>query len=372
VVVIYRDDAYAANWPMTGGMWRFADGEVVVGFTRLPADYSKPGATDHLRLDTWGELCLIRSRDDGLTFDPATLQVVLKKRDAAIAHFQDGVRHAATTPVDFTSPDTILMSQYIGEHLWAENYGQVRFWPLIMASPDRGRTFPLGPLVKKPSHMFSAWGLPSYVVRPDGSVLLFTDCVLHDHVEPRAMHTFADVIEDGGRQWNFHGLLDLERRDATLVIHPAPISLGDGTILLATRHQIGAGGGSIVFVMLFRSDDWGRNWHTVGRITDVGGTPHLLRLRDGRILLTHERRKPPFGIRARISQDTQGLQWGPEIVLRDDGHYGDLGYSRNVQRADGSILTASYFNRAGDTMHPAGPVRHIAGVIWNPDLLAQR
>lgn len=375
LVTIYRDPAYCANWPMTGGMWRWSDGEIAVGFTRLAVDYRKKGATDHLHLDTWGELCLVRSFDDGETFNPTTVQVVVHKRQVAIDHFQEKkFNQPQDQPaMDFTRPDTILMSQYVGEHVWAEDYSQVRFWSMILASSDRGKTFAYRPCVKKPRQMFSAWGLPSYVVRADGSVLLFTDCVLKTEAArpPQSpqykMHIYADILEDGGRSWRFHGLLDLERRDADMVIHPSVLDLGDGAMLMATRHQTPD---RVVFVMLFRSDDHGRNWRTVGRVTDLGGTPHLLRLRDGRIVLTYERRWPPYGIRARVSLDEQGWRWGPEIVLRDDAANGDIGYSRSVQRADGQVLTASYINLANDIpegMVDAGGVRHIAGVIWNPE-----
>jgi hypothetical protein len=237
---------------------------------------------------------------------------------------------------------------------------------MILASPDRGKTWPLGPLFKKPPHMFSSWGLPSTVVRPDGSTLLFSDCVLKGNEAENLMHIYADLLEAGGTQWTYHGLLDLERRDAKHVIHPAPVSLGDSSILLAARCQTPPG---VVFVMLYRSDDYGRNWYTVGRVTDVGGTPHLLKLRDGRLVLTYERRWPPYGIRARVSEDPDGYRWGPEIVLRDDGGDADLGYSRSVERADGTVLTAFYFNRAGESINGfrVGGLRHIAGALWNPD-----
>jgi len=366
-VVVYRDDEYCANWPMTGGMWRFSDGEIIVGFTRLRVDYDKPGATSHLKLDTWGELCLVRSKDDGDTWDMDGVEVVVKKRETAISFFQEERPNENWNSVDFTSPDTILLNQYIGEHMWAATYGEVRFWSMILASPDRGRTWPLGPVVKKPKHLFSSWGLPSYVVRPNGSVLLFHDCIVKGNEKDHIMDTYVDILEEDGLRWNFHGVLPLERRDAHLVIHPAPLDLGNGAILLATRNQTRAG---VVFVMLYRSDDWGRNWYTVGRVTDVGGTPHLLRLRDGRILLTCERRFPPLGIRARISDDEEGWRWGPEIILREDGGSGDLGYSRSVQRADGKVLTASYINLAGESAGVCGAVRHINGVVWDPDTLA--
>ena len=187
--------------------------------------------------------------------------------------------------------------------------------------------------------------------------------ILRGNEESQTMHIYTDLIEDMGRRWTYTGELPLERRDARFIIHPAPLALEGGGILLAVRAQTPA---RVVYVMLYRSDDHGRNWQTVGRVTDVGGTPHLLRLRDGRIALTYERRFPPCGMRARVSLDTEGWAWGPEIILRDDGE-GDMGYSRSVQRADGSILTAYYISLAKERVPGREPVRHIAGTIWRPD-----
>ena len=54
-------------------------------------------------------------------------------------------------------------------------------------------------------------------------------------------------------------------------------------------------------------------------------------MRDGRIACVYGYRLPPFGLRARLSEDG-GRTWGREIVLRDDGGSWDLGYPR-VDRA---------------------------------------
>lgn len=60
----------------------------------------------------------------------------------------------------------------------------------------------------------------------------------------------------------------------------------------------------------------------------------------GRALCTCARRKPPFGVRACLSEDG-GRTWeiGNEIVLRDDGVDRDLGCSSSTQLENDSILT---------------------------------
>jgi hypothetical protein len=80
---------------------------------------------------------------------------------------------------------------------------------------------------------------------------------------------------------------------------------------------------------------------------------------DGRLALIYGYRSPPYGIRARLSNDA-GLTWSKELVLRNDAGCWDLGYPRSVQRADGKIVSAYYFNDSPDTE------RYIAATVWDP------
>ena len=70
-------------------------------------------------------------------------------------------------------------------------------------------------------------------------------------------------------------------------------------------------------------------------------------------------RSEPFGLRARLSGD-DGKTWGDEVVLRADGGCWDLGYPRSMVRADGSVVTAYYYNDHRDAE------RYIAATIWRP------
>jgi hypothetical protein len=85
----------------------------------------------------------------------------------------------------------------------------------------------------------------------------------------------------------------------------------------------------------------------------------MIRLKDGRIALTYGYRLEPYGIRAQISADS-GRTWTQPIILRDDGVEWDLGYPRTVQRTDGKIVTAYYFN------DKTQKERYIAATIWDP------
>ena len=123
------------------------------------------------------------------------------------------------------------------------------------------------------------------------------------------------------------------------------------------------------YLMESWSYDYGLTWtypthvysEAVGNI--IGGPPHLLRLKDNRILCSYGYRRQPMGIRAIISED-EGETWQAPIILRDDAGYAsslhkekwlwskfrfskpnpamDCGYPVSIQLEDESILTAYY------------------------------
>ena len=68
---------------------------------------------------------------------------------------------------------------------------------------------------------------------------------------------------------------------------------------------------------------------------------HLLRLKDGRLLMSYGYRRPPYGNQARVSQDN-GKTWSEPMTISGDGASGDLGYPSTVQLDDGSLLTVWY------------------------------
>jgi hypothetical protein len=94
------------------------------------------------------------------------------------------------------------------------------------------------------------------------------------------------------------------------------------------------------------STDGGKTWtvpHTIG----VWGFPsHLLRLHDGRLLMSYSYRRQPFGNQARISAD-EGRSWSAPIIISDDGASGDLGYPSTVELPDGRLVTVWYESMRG-------------------------
>jgi hypothetical protein len=119
------------------------------------------------------------------------------------------------------------------------------------------------------------------------------------------------------------------------------------------------------------STDNGRTWKLASTpVGDEAGTtpPALLKLPDGRLVLTYGYRKPtkgPTSIRAKISQD-QGATWGEELILRTGDGDEDIGYTRNALRPDGKIVTIYYWQEDEKAE------RDIAATIWIPPTRANR
>jgi hypothetical protein len=108
--------------------------------------------------------------------------------------------------------------------------------------------------------------------------------------------------------------------------------------------------------VLARSTDGGKTfqWQEPGF---QGHPHHALRLPDNRALLSYGYRHKPFGIRARIlNPECTNAKEAEEIVLRDDGGNGDLGYTWSTMVSENRALVVYYLNR-GD-----GP-RQIAGTF---------
>ena len=91
------------------------------------------------------------------------------------------------------------------------------------------------------------------------------------------------------------------------------------------------------------------------------GHPHYaLRLPDKRVLLVYGYRHKPFGVRARVlDAECANFRTAEEIVLRDDGGNGDLGYPWATMISRDRALVVYYFNQQDGPRHIAGTVLEI-------------
>ena len=143
---------------------------------------------------------------------------------------------------------------------------------------------------------------------------------------------------DQGREWRFRGLIACDPDAVIAYQEPALCPDGQGGMICFMR-TAGAGGR----LATSRSED-GVHW-SAPRLHRLRGEPfHPLALDDGRLLLSYGYRAEPYGIRARLMDSPlDDPDEAPEIIVRDDGLCGDLGYPWAVQQADGHVLLTYYW-----------------------------
>lgn len=152
--------------------------------------------------------------------------------------------------------------------------------------------------------------------------------------------------DDDGKTWTRTGLIHPTGNETTL------LHLG-GKRWMAAARQVG--------MDIFVSEDDGATWGEPNRVTarnEING--HLLRLKEGRILLAYGSRvKGQFGVLAKLSSD-EGKTWSAPIRIAHTLE-SDCGYPSTVQRADGKLVTAWYSK--GSENHQR---YHMGSAIWTP------
>jgi hypothetical protein len=361
-VVVYYEASEFAAWPFSHGMWCFpgdAGGELVIGFSRGASRYAGADDVSHKSVNTSrGEFATLRSSDGGRTWPLETLGS-LGTHHALESALLEGKTAAAPSPaLDWRSPDFCLTAGFAQPPESAPNMGYVQY------SRDRGHTWE-GPF-RIPAFGFTWLQVkPTYLVRPDGLVLLFVT-VKRENAATYPPTRFVAVLAspDGGVTWRYLSSIQATTPDLHFVnrYYASPVLLPDGRIVVALRCQPD---GINAWPEIFESEDGGLTWRFVSRVSEWGGPTALQQLRDGRLLAVYGYRTPPYGIRARVSEDG-GRTWGAELGLRTDGGSHDLGYPRVVQRTDGKVVASYYFNRKDDPIQYNGGVRHIAATIFTP------
>ncbi|MCX5659631.1 MAG: sialidase family protein [Planctomycetota bacterium] len=230
--------------------------------------------------------------------------------------------------------------------------GSVALQPWVSRSSDGGRTWTVDksfPVAPEP-------GMCEII--PFGDILPAADGTLCVSGYAGGLGDRADGYNssyfyrsrDEGRTWGDGVIIGKGNHNET-----APLHLGNGRWLAAVRtldHQ-----GELV---LFASPDDGRTWAYSQHLSMAAQHPaHLLRLADGRILLTYGNRcRGHYGIDVRLS-DNEGKSWYAPCQLVDVASH-DLGYPSTVQLADGKMVTAYY---CGGTAYHAR--YHMGSVVWD-------
>jgi hypothetical protein len=207
-----------------------------------------------------------------------------------------------------------------------------------------GRKAELGQWILRSTDGGLTWStrLPSIVNSPHGPIQLRDGRLLYAGKELWTEEKRIGVCEslDDGQTWRW--LAEIPTRPGDKVpkgyheLHA--IEANDGRILVQIRNHNSANDQE---TLQCESTDGGKTWSEPKAIGVWGLPSHLLKLRDGRLVMTYGYRRPPFGNLARISED-HGKSWSEPMTLSGDGIGGDLGYPSTVELADGTLLSIWY------------------------------
>lgn len=144
---------------------------------------------------------------------------------------------------------------------------------------------------------------------------------------------------DDGVTWRWLATIPTRPGDSHENYHELhAVEAANGRIVVQIRNHNSANAGE---TLQSESTDGGKTWSSPHPIGVWGLPSHLLRLRDGRLLMTYGHRRKPFGNQARLSTDN-GQTWSEPLVISADGVGADLGYPSTVELDDGMLVTVWY------------------------------
>lgn len=286
----------------------------------------------------FGRVELMRSSDGGKTWSwpEVLMDSPIDDRDAGVLETPAGTV-LVTTFTSLAYQQTLDRAKdWLPERL--ERWKSVN----LRASPEQRQQL-LGCWMLRSTDGGMTWSAPYRVPlnSPHGPVAVSQGRLLYAGKQLWETSKKVGVIEstDDGKTWRWLSDIPARRGDSIADYHELhAVEAADGRIIVHIRNHNKANERE---TLQCESADGGKSWtepHPIG----VWGLPsHLLRLRDGRLLMSYGYRRPPYGNHARISSD-HGRTWSEPVVLSDDGASGDLGYPSTAELPDGTLLTLWY------------------------------
>ena len=321
------------GWPT---LTRRSDGELLV--------VCSGGRESHVCPFGWVEM--MRSKDGGKSWGwPRVLMdTAIDDRDAGVCETAQGSLLATT----FTS---LAYIEYMAKAEagtkgrftdWTDD-GLKRWKAAHRRTPAADREGMLGTWMLRSTDGGVTWSAPYRVPvnSPHGPIPLSDGRVIY--AGKRLWHKnkrigVADSSDDG-KTWRW--LAEIPTRDGDDFTNYHELHIGEaanGDLICQIRNHNKAHERE---TLQTESSDGGRTWsmpHSIG----VWGLPsHLVRLQDGRLLMTYGHRREPFGNLARVSED-HGKTWSGPVTISNDGKGGDLGYPSTAQLDDGTLVTIWY------------------------------
>lgn len=288
----------------------------------------------------FGQVVFMRSRDggDSWCWPRVILDSGLDDRDSGILETQNGTL-LATTFTSLAYEPILKRAQENGQ--WSAEKLE-RWRAAHHRLTDEDRSAELGQWMIRSEDGGKTWSgkYPTIVNSPHGPVQLGDGRLIYAGKELWTGHRRIGVSEsrDDGKNWTWLSQIPARDGDDPAEYHELhAVELADKRIIVQIRNHNAQHSRE---TLQCESIDGGRTWSKPKSIGVWGLPSHLLRLSNGRVLMTYGYRRPPYGNQARLSED--GLHWSEPFTVSDDGASGDLGYPSTVQLSDGTMVSIWY------------------------------
>jgi hypothetical protein len=365
-VEIYKDRT-GKHWEAHTGVGQLKNGDVLVTFCE----------TRGLAHEDFDTVFLVRSKDNGRTFDPSTKTQVWPLPGNPIREYygsdcplitqiSDGtvlVNHLTTS---FHRQEGIL--EDMGPQ--SENVGRMKgaegTW--ISRSNDNGYTWEPG---YPTNHEPLRWTMPadSILELPNGTLLMPVLGQLNTRRERKDQEPVRSSLfrsDDKGLHWEHWSTIAFDPAGIITFDEPALGRNKDGVLVCMMRTDHRPRGRHQHMWVAYSHND-GESWSRP-EATNLWGYPaDLVLLNDGRMLATYGYRRAPWGVRGCISED--GLSWdvANEIIIREGGvapptqrSWWHIGYPHSVQLQNSQIFSVDHQFTDREPF-----AQFVVGVLWD-------
>lgn len=350
-VVLYEDPKFYSAFP---SIVKRPDGELLVAFRRAP-ERRYIGEPQSSHTDPNSYLVLIRSRDNGKSWS--------KDPELIYAHPFGGSQDPCMVQL---SDNSILCTSYAWARLepsaitkLKEPYSKLGPFAFLggflVKSTDGAKTWqaPIIPTSVPTEPKLDIFGkkIPAYnrgalCEGKNGKLYWVVAAGSSNNPAHTGIHLLTS--DNKGTTWKYFSVVAEGQR----------VQFNETSIYETPRGQLVAFARTANFddqTVIARSSDGGKSftWKPAGF---KGHPHHAIKLPDDRVLLVYGyRHSPTFGIRARIlNPECTDADTAREIILREDGGSGDLGYPWATLVSDKEALVVYYFNKSNGTRHIAG------------------
>jgi hypothetical protein len=352
-IVIYKDTNFYSAFP---SILKRPGGDYLLAFRRAP-DRKVFGEKNNNHVDPNSYLVSLRSKDGEKWTEVPELIYAHPyggSQDPCLLQLRNGTILCASYGWAFLRPEgmTALKKPFFqaGEAVFLGGY--------LVRSEDGGKNWgePVYPLNIKPEININPMGkpVPAYnrgALYEGRSGRIFWAVAATDAPKKTSVHLISS--DDKGVSWNYMSPIAVDEKISFNETSVYETPKGDLVAFLRTA-------GLEDQACIARSSDGGKTFSKWESMGFKGHPLNALRLPDNRVLLTYGYRHKPYGIRARIlNAECTDFATAPELILRDDGGSGDIGYTWPVLLDKNRVLVVYYFNTDNGTRSIEGTILRI-------------